>query len=248
LLTAFIRLLGKGGDEPDKSLPGHERVLAFQQFEKDFHRRWDDLPLIYALICRLPPLAAATRLPLHAAERTALSVLTREFVPTWAYDTDHDYVLDLARALLQRGASVHDRDAYDDTPLRNWCFRPDTTSAKGLLMLLDAGADLDATAIYYLCIRGRIQVLRELSIAGRLQVTDLDTPLQRFRRTLNREFPKSYTLSTQMVFQLLWSEQRHWHGHVRVAVLALLSSHDSLVPDLAELIVSFIDGGRKFTT
>jgi hypothetical protein len=164
-------------------------------------------------------------------------------VPTWAYGTNHDYILDLARALLQRGASVHDRDEEGDTPLRNWCYRTDITSAKGILMLLDAGANLDTSAIYYLCSHNLLQVLHELSMADRLQVMDLKKPTRQYKRD------SSSALDTrtrkEMILQLLWTEQRHWHKHVRPAVLALLGSHDSLVPDLAELVVSFIDGKCK---
>ncbi len=190
----------------------------------------------------------------HPEERDSLALLSSLFVPTFSNNMNHDYVVDWARSLLQRGADVNAREEGGFTPVQSWCSRDDITSAKGILELLNAGADLDATqpdgftALYLLCSNSRLQALRELSDAGWLEMANIDlpgrngeTPMACLQRKL-REKPGD-AVAKEMI-ELLSAQKDHWSLFVRPAILAQLGVHEQLIPELAELIVSFIDGGK----
>ena len=122
-----------------------------------------DHALINRLLARKPSPAMAQ----HAEERGALAKLTSLCAPR----TSACWRLGWARSLLQRGAGIHARSSDGYTPLQSWCSAPNTQSAAGIIVLLEAGADFDAshpegkTALWLLCNNLRVQVLRELLAA-----------------------------------------------------------------------------------
>ncbi len=190
----------------------------------------------------------------HSEERGSLALLSSLFYPTYADDLKHDYIVNWARSLLQRGADINARAEDGFTPVQSWCSRGSIASAKGILMLLNAGADLDATqpdgctALHQLCVNSRLHVLRELSDAGWLEIANIDlpgrngeTPIVCLQRKL-REKPGSGDVKEMI--ELLTAQKKLWLTDIRPALLAQLGVHEQLIPELAEMIVSYIDGGK----
>jgi hypothetical protein len=203
------------------------------------------LYVVDKLLKQLP----AEHLRHHPEERNALGLFAFFFSPTKSRTS---YVIEWARYLLARGADVNARDTQGEcTPVQNWCRRSISTSAQGVMSLLEAGADLDAThpnghtVLYFLCKHKRLQVLRELSNAGWLQNADLEVPAYKGRtpmQQLKHQLAKQPT-DTDVIemIELLATQRRTWQLSARPAVLAELTIHEQLVPELAELIVSFLD-------
>jgi hypothetical protein len=127
-------------------------------------------------------------------------------------------------------------------------------SAKGILVLLEAGADFDAmhehsrTALYQLCDNVRLQVLREISEAGWLVMANLDlpgmggeTPIECLQAKL---VENSDDADAAEMLELFSAQKDIWTACARPTILAQLGVHEQLIPELAELIVSYIDGGK----
>jgi hypothetical protein len=230
LLSAFIRFLVECAlHKVGEKLPARE-VL-------DQHR-----PLIDQLLARKPPAHMAE----HAEERGALALLCSLCIPA-----DRASVLiPWARALLDRGAHVHVRDVDGDSPVQSWCSGDEAASAAGIIVLLEAGADLDSdsrTALWLLCNNARVQVLRELAAGGWLESANLDLPDEEGETPmacLQRQFVSKPGDAELLEMVELLSMQKQGWGKMRAATVALLSVHKQMAPDLAELVVSYIDGGQ----
>ncbi len=218
---------------------------------------WKTLAAHLSVISTIFSRSAAAHVQQHAEERDALALLASFATPSFHNTiTEHNYILNWARSLLQRGAAdvnAHATDGY--TPVQNWCNHSKLMSAKGILLLLEAGADFDAThpegwtALYQLCHFSRLQVLRELSEAGWLEMANIDLPgvggempIAYLQRKL-REKPDDADVAEML--ELLSAQKKLWRNSVRSAVSATLTSHEQLIPELAELVVSYIDGGKE---
>jgi hypothetical protein len=235
-LLKFIELCCTAYANGKKTQPVAWKLLAPQ------------LPFINHLLSQPPP---TKRLRDHAEERGALAFLAFLMYPTLFHGPfSHAFLLDLARSILKRGADIHARDIKGRTPIQNWCIYKGLTSATGLVFLLEAGADLDAshsdakaTVLHVLCTNKRKQVLCELSEKGWLGMSShIESAIQLLKSMLV-ENPTD--AEVKCILQLLFSDQQHWMSHGRPAVTALLCTWEQLVPDIAELIVSYIDGGRR---
>ncbi len=245
MLTEFIKFLRqcvtRVSEPADKKL---QQENAWKLLEPQ-------LSLTNTLLSRPP----ASSMQQHAEERNALVLLTSLATPSYVDGLDHDYIVDWARSLMRRGAAdINARAADGTTSAQNWCSSNVMNSAKGILMLLDAGADLDAThprgwtVLYQLCYFSRLEVLRELSEAGWLEMANIDlpgvggeTPIAYLQRKL-REKPDDSD-ATEML-ELLSAQKDLWASDVRPAILAQLGVHEPLIPVLAEMMVSYIDGGK----
>jgi len=143
-------------------------------------------------------------------------------------------------------------------------------SAKGILMLLEAGADFNAahkgkdgnTALYLLVDHRRLPVLRELAAAGWLAVADFELPghidddqpdetvfdlIKRKWHVEDEEKDETFwkaplNADAQEMLSLLTGYQELWNQQTRKVIVARLEVQ--LIPELAELVVSFIDGGK----
>lgn len=142
---------------------------------------------------------------------------------------------------------MHTLDSYGDTPLQSWC-RDDEIHCAGIVMLLEAGADLcmphpqGQTALWHLCSNKRLMLLQKLAAAGWLQNAELSAPLAHARELL-AAMPGAQ--EQREVVELLSAQQQLWPEIIRPAVIATLTAHDQLVPELAELIVSYLDVDQR---
>ncbi len=206
------------------------------------------LPLVNKLLAR----KSAAAEPVHAGVRNSLALLTALVIPA---TSDRLVAMpEWARLLLACGADVHARRANGSTPLQNWLSRSDLDSAGGVILLLQAGADFDAshpqgqTALYRLCNNARLQLMRELTAAGWLEMADLnlpgvggETPIACLQRKLAAA---SSDGALAEMCELLSVLKKLWTNRVRPSILAQLGVHEQLIPELAELIASYIDGGK----
>lgn len=241
LLTLFIQFLSLFIKELYENPPGSDKVLIYKRQEKEWKSRWNNMPLVHEVLSRPP----AAHMKGHAEEVNSLAYFSDNIVPAWIHEEDDDYIVDLARCLLARGASIDGIDLDGCKPVELWCMYDNISSAKGLVMLLEAGATLDAGCVQALCEHNCVQALRELSSGGWLQLVNMklidqgdETPMQQLLQTDLGDCQNEH--AQQQMLQLLSTEEKCWHSHVRPAVLALLGCHEQLIPDLADLIVSYI--------
>jgi hypothetical protein len=160
----------------------------------------------------------------------------------------------LAEALLDRGADVNTR-FNGFTPLIRWSFgmRPpmDPGIAVGPLLLLEHGVDMDARhdngtiCAHAIAMGGNLPLAEALADAGWLAAADLtllnnasETALQIAQRKL-AENPNEG--SRRMIYDLLRDHATLWANEARPVVHRWLS-HSLLIPDLAYVVLSFVDG------
>ena len=212
------------------------------------HKQEDQWPLnkqliqhaavIHALLTRKPSLLAH-----HAEEQSVLTLLCSLAYPKGAGSP----IIGWARALIERGASLHTRGMNDDTPLQSWC-RKSAIQPAGVRMLLEAGADLSEshprgeTAVWHLCSNKNLVVLQQLAAAGWLESADVVAPLVRARE-LQTSWPGDNQL--RHIIELLSSQQQVWPTITQPALVAHLSVPEQLVPELANLIASYLDVGQS---
>jgi hypothetical protein len=226
LLTPFIRYIGKSGLTEAKTTIYSHRLL------------------ISKLISRAPQ---ARCFRAHKEEEDALALLAemaRPLIP----DTP---LIEWARALIDRGAHVNARGVNGNTPIQAWCHSKKLDSAAaGILTLLERGADLDMwhpmgwTAMALLVDYKRVRVLRELSDAGWLASANLEvpgpygeTPVQQLQR-MQQAAPNDADIVE--ILDILAAQGTYWTQYGRPAIVAELGVHEQLVPELAELVASYV--------
>ncbi len=86
----------------------------------------------------------------------------------------------------------------------------------------------------------RAQALRDLIAAGWLDTVDVDRPEDPSESTL--AYLQKLTEPGERAQQrdLLLAVRENWSTHVRPAILRLLEAHQQLIPELAEIIVSYV--------
>jgi len=239
LLTDFIQFLCRS--------VANTTTLAFTtiQYKDIFQQLQAHIGIIRKLLSRAP---AKSKLN-HSEERNALVLLASFAVPNT--DTGN-FLVEVGCALVLRGADVHARGSDGFTPMQYWCRNKDATYAKGIHCLLHAGADLDATnktgwvVLYALCNHASSNILGDLIEAGWLDTANIDirgvgeaTPTQLLQSKLQRT-PRNAEVREKL--QLLSAVSQNWLSYIRPAMFAELDTHKQLVPDIAAIIVSFIDG------
>jgi ankyrin repeat protein len=189
---------------------------------------------------------------LHGAEsRDALAVLVCSCYPTdmghWSYS--------LAEALLDRGADVNTRFGNGWTPLISWCEdQQPIPSGCGALLLLNRGADIDArddegmTAMHCLADDAQVEVCKGLADAGWLAAADLtllnnkgETALQIAQRKLAENATNG---DKRSICNMLHAHALLWKTEARPVVFRWLS-HSLMLPDLANIVLSFMDGRER---
>lgn len=232
------------------------RFLAdCQAYVKDNkHLALDILIAHNSLICRLLSKKPSASMAKHKEEQDALSLFTSLIIP------NKEVVGNWACALIKRGAHLETRNvSTGNTPLQTWCEQRNILSSC-IIMLLEEGADLYATpnmagfnALHLLCRFGYEQILIDLASAGWLETSDLDIPnaagetLSTFIiRHVNTDALWANRTGKQLQ-NIIVFEQARWHPYVRPAILAMLQAHPSLIPPLAEIIVSYMNGRMKET-
>jgi hypothetical protein len=236
LLTAFIKFL--------------VTLCAIRSDSSDMKQlktsAWTVLKVHFTQINTLLSQKPQPYLYAHKEERGAVALLAGVVIPLSA----NHFLVHFARSLLTRGACINARTSQGYTPLQNWCYSKVLTSAGCLLVLLDAGADLDMshptgqTVLANLISHKSVQVLRELSDAGWLMSANLsvpgpngEMPMQQLQR-MSSETPSDTDLVEMR--DILAAQKTYWTQHARPAVVAELGVHEQLVPELAELIASYV--------
>jgi hypothetical protein len=188
--------------------------------------------------------------------KTALDVLTCSCVPlrvgVWPYE--------LAAALIDRQPAVlNRRDSDGMTPLLRWGMQAVRWSAPaGLTLLVERGADVEArdphgqTVLHQLlqrrCYVMTIAVLDHIAAETVMAVRDTEG------RTLEQSLASSsaeYAAPSgdkEHVKQLLQRAREQWQRQDRPQRLQLLSEEDYLIPDVAQLVLSYLDGCERGAT
>jgi hypothetical protein len=182
--------------------------------------------------------------------KDALTLLVSVVIPRgigdWAYQ--------LAAAMLVRGANANLRLADAQTLLMFWSRSTALKSIHGLLLLLMHGADIDArdeagkTAVHWLVEGAHLDMLEGLVDAGWLLVADLtqrnnagETPLQVAQR---QHGAQPMDVQRLVICDLLHVTEKLWTAKARPLVHRWLS-HSLLIPDLAHVVLSFVDGKER---
>jgi hypothetical protein len=166
----------------------------------------------------------------------------------------------LTEALLDRGADINTRFNGGLTPLIDWSFGsrvpedPDCSVTVGPLLLLARGADIDArsdngtTCAHAIAIGCNLPLAEALTDAGWLAAADLtlrnkagETALQVAQRML-AEHPNEE--HRQVICDLLRDHAALWTNEARPLIHQWLS-HSLLIPDLAHVVLSFVDGKER---
>jgi ankyrin repeat protein len=167
------------------------------------------------------------------------------------------WIYRLAEALLDRGTDVNTRFNGGRTPLIKWSAgtKPMHHGCMfGPLLLLQRGADIDArtddgtTCAHAIASKGNLPLAEALADAGWLAAADLtlinnasETALQIAQRKLAAN---SADGNRQVICDLLRDNAALWTTKARPLVHRWLS-HSLLIPDLAHVVLSFVDGKER---
>jgi len=207
-----------------------------------------------------------------AAGKDALQLLCESLSPR----SPASLAYRLAECLMRRGCSVAARSRTDGkTTLERWASFAALSSACGLLLCLQHGADLDAqdiansddeaeervreptghTALHWLVHNRNAAVLMELAGRGWLEVADLsrrsrlgETPLQLAQRMHAEAMAaghKDSAAASAQIVELLQAQPRVWRQHARPALLAFVAQEAALPPPVASLVLAYVDGGAS---
>lgn len=208
--------------------------------------------LLHTLLTRKKP---SSMIKPHEEEQKALVLFTSRCNSTYGKSTP----IDIAKALIERGACIHARCPKGYASIHYWSKSPRVQSARGIIALLEAGADLSMlnarsrSALWFLCMNARVDVIRDLILKGWLDTVNLDafdthveTPMMYLQKQLasNGEVADPTRPNADVVmreiYELLHNQQQRWKSTGRTCVSALLSAHEQLVPDLAQVIISYM--------
>lgn len=208
---------------------------------------------IAMLLARKSSNVTAQQQQQHPTEQCALLLFTRY---SRAIEENSTTII-IADALLKRGSSIHARDPDGNMPIHNWCCSSQMQSACGIIRLLEAGADLDdslciSTPLWTLCRYTRVQVLRELIVAGWLDTNNLQvsmgmvdsTPMEYLQSQFDSR-KEGVAAASKEMYELLYQQQQRWNSMIRPRLFSLLSTHEQLIPDLAQVVLSYIEGTDK---
>lgn len=158
-------------------------------------------------------------------------------------------LVEWARTLLKRGANIHATNSEGKTALYNWCSADCLLCSDGVIMLLEAGADLlgsrdnhSQTPLWRLCTHKSVEVIRDLVRYGWLDIVPLDACITHVRSMIETQEEEHVDQNTKEILELLSSQRHNWQRNTRSAVVATLTCHEQLIPDIAECVVSYIDG------
>jgi len=164
----------------------------------------------------------------------------------WAYT--------LPVALLDRGLDVNARCAGLTPLLRVAKVDSPDMAAVGPLLLLERGADIDAvdengwTSVHWMAHNGMVALMSELTGNGWLLVADLTlrnsagaTALENAQHELVAHPVKA---RVSACCDLLRATEQLWQTQARPLLLEALS-HSLLLPDLAHVVLSYVDGQER---
>jgi ankyrin repeat protein len=179
-------------------------------------------------------------------------------IATAASKRKTDWVYSLFEALLDRSGNANTRSVDQMTPLIQWNVASEgNDSATPYLMLLNRAADIDAqdgsgnTVIHWLVAGAEIAVLKELADAGWLTAANLtllnnagETALETARRELRVDDDRVDVVKRRVICDLL-REQATLRTEEARPLIHLLLSHSLRIPDLAHMVLSFVDGKER---
>jgi hypothetical protein len=249
LLIDMLAKLNASDDDKD---------LAVKAKREEFDGAWNGFFSTLPHICALIRSSYDTTIK-RPDGKDALALLVSLLIPLgverWSYR--------LADALLARGADINTRFDGGQTPLIQWALgnKPPNSMhpacAIGPLLLLQRGADIDArtdigtTCAHAIAIMGNHHLASALADAGWLAAADLtllnnkgETALQVARGMLSISPDEG---KRQMICDLLRDHAALWTAKARPLIHRWLS-HSLLIPDLAHVVLSFVDGRERGQT
>jgi hypothetical protein len=249
LLMLLIEMLA----ELEVSERNNDPTVQAKQEELD--SAWKAFEPVLPHICALTRSSYDTTIKRPDGE-DALALLASTGIPcgtsVWSYN--------LAEALLDRGADVNTRFDGGATPLIAWSFGSKPSMKPGIalgpLLLLKHGADIDVrmndgtTGAHAIAINGNHPLAEALADAGWLAAADLtlldndgDTALQVAQHNLAVD-SASDKEGRQVICDLLRDNAALWTNVARPLIHQWLS-HSLLIPDLAHVVLSLVDGKER---
>jgi hypothetical protein len=179
----------------------------------------------------------------------ALHVMCSHLVPKvstcWTYK--------LAELLLQKGVDPNQPDADGCPPLVRWAGFRTIKSACGLQLLIRCGADIHATnkqgqtMMHSLIQNKKLSIIEQL-LEGGLEWLDCFQPDKKGETIIAlaekavQERPNDQ--DSKEIKQMVKVHAQTWRKHVRPLLHSALS-HSLLLPELAAMVVDYLDGGGR---
>jgi len=169
-----------------------------------------------------------------------------------------NWVYSVIEALVQHGVDIHSRNKQGFTVAlvaAKTLNAKNHSSACSLRLLLQHGADINAqdqdgnTLMHHLIHNKVLRVIQNLieeADVGALDLFVLDgaghtlADLAAFKHA-----EEPHDRNAQQIHRLLCAQTQTWYSRIRPVVLSFLA--EPLIPDLARLVLEYLDGsGRKF--
>jgi len=233
LLMALIEALGSA------LIRGNDSEMQQQLKQEALTAITPALPHVCALIRN------SYDISLRHDEWDALSWLTAVSRPLSADDWPHQ----LASALLDRSCDVNAR-VKGRTPLLRWARG--TLCCESLLLLLHRGADIDArsdfngfTLLHSLAERKEAAMLKQLAEEGWLVVADHSVRNEAGETALElaqwKLAEQPHDFDRREICDVLRAQAALWQTKARPLLHRVLS-HSLLIPDLADIVLDYMDG------